>query len=131
MNRTGRRKSRPSSATSGTSFLQVARQRRRAVAQQVRAAGIEGLDRESERRRSRRRADRAALKDDAIVEAILVNRSLEEIGIRVERLERVDTSRRPNHGGHLHGEEPDVGADVDRRVAGLQTPAHEARLVRS
>ena len=74
-----------------------------------------------------RRADGGALKDDAIAEPVLGNRPLEQIGVRVERLERVDAPRGPDRRRHLHREEADVRADVDRGVARPQHAAHEPR----
>ena len=102
---------------------------RAAVPQQIRTARVERLRRKRERGRARRRAGRRAMKEDAIAKPVFGDRSLEEVRVGIERLEGVDPSGGPDHRRHLHREEPDVAADVDRGIALPDYTPHEADFV--
>ena len=91
INRTGRRRSRRVQRDDRHILRPIAGERRRAVAEQIRAPGIEGLDRKRERRDPGRRADGGALEADAIGEPVFGDRSLQQVGVGVEWLEARST----------------------------------------
>ena len=97
ISRTGRASAASSSATTGTCRVWLPASG--AVPSRSRYAPprVQGFHRKGQRRRSRHGADGGAAKDDAIAEPVLRDRSLEQVGVRVERFERVDSSGGPDH----------------------------------
>ena len=109
--------------------LQVSGERRGVLAQQVRAPGVQRLDRKRERGRARPGAHRGRREHDAIREPVFGNGSFEQRDVRFERFEGVDVPGGSDRRSHLHGEEADVRADIDGRVARPEYAADEGDLV--
>ena len=110
-------------------FLQISGERHVAVGQKIRATRVQRLDGKSQRCTPCRGTDRGSLKSDAVAETVLGDRTLEQIGVRVERLERVDPPFGTYGGRHLHSEETDVSADIDGGITRLQQCLDESDLI--